>query len=231
MERDTTEFRIKFVNDDKDLLVRVPSPSTFSAVAAQIRQHKGWSPNKHVRLVCAGRELYADDPTDQAAGTVLHCIAVEAATGGNQTRKKSGHSHDAALDAAQVDWLEVVDPGTVLMWIFGSILALLWLMFVFYADMFDKTSVVMLCMMTIAFLIPCVLSYMPCLPLLHGSSRAAALAGAGGGAGHGSQGYHHTYAAPTAISRPSSAAAAQPWLYTAAVPPRPRARPPPQVES
>jgi hypothetical protein len=30
--------------------------------------------------------------------------------------------------------LEVVDPGTVLMWIFGSILALLWLMFVFYGE-------------------------------------------------------------------------------------------------
>ncbi len=28
--------------------------------------------------------------------------------------------------------LDVVDPGTVLMWIFGSILALLWLLFVFY---------------------------------------------------------------------------------------------------
>lgn len=28
--------------------------------------------------------------------------------------------------------LEMVDPGTVLMWIFGSILALLWLLFVCY---------------------------------------------------------------------------------------------------
>jgi hypothetical protein len=34
--------------------------------------------------------------------------------------------------------------------------------------MFDKTSVVMLCLMTIAFLIPCVLSYVPCLRMLNG---------------------------------------------------------------
>lgn len=30
--------------------------------------------------------------------------------------------------------LEMVDPGTVLMWIFGSILALLWLLFVCYGE-------------------------------------------------------------------------------------------------
>jgi hypothetical protein len=34
------------------------------------------------------------------------------------------------------------------------------------AHMFDKTSVVMLCMMTIAFLIPCVISYVPWLRML-----------------------------------------------------------------
>jgi hypothetical protein len=32
--------------------------------------------------------------------------------------------------------------------------------------MFDRTSLIMLCMMTIAFLIPCVLSYMPAVHLL-----------------------------------------------------------------
>lgn len=36
------------------------------------------------------------------------------------------------------------------------------------AHMFDRTSVIMLCMMTIAFLIPCVLSYVPALRMLQG---------------------------------------------------------------
>lgn len=31
--------------------------------------------------------------------------------------------------------LEMVDPGTVLMWIFGVILALLWLLFVCYGEL------------------------------------------------------------------------------------------------
>ncbi|GLC45030.1 hypothetical protein PLESTM_001679100 [Pleodorina starrii] len=66
------------------------------------------------------------------------------------------------VEQPPVDWLDVVDPGTVLMWIFGSILALLWLLFSLYSNMFDKTSVVMLIMMTVAFLIPCLLSYLPC---------------------------------------------------------------------
>jgi hypothetical protein len=48
--------------------------------------------------------------------------------------------------------------------------------------MFDKTSVVMLCMMTFAFLIPCALSYMPGLSFLNTYSYAPASAG-GQGAG------------------------------------------------
>lgn len=35
----------------------------------------------------------------------------------------------------QVDSL---DPGTCLMWIFGSLLSLFWLMYVFYGDLFDR---------------------------------------------------------------------------------------------
>lgn len=38
--------------------------------------------------------------------------------------------------------LEVVEPGTVLMWIFGSILALLWLLFVFYGESSAISSMV-----------------------------------------------------------------------------------------
>ena len=40
--------------------------------------------------------------------------------------------------------------------------------------MFDKTSLVMLCMMTFAFLIPCALSYMPGLTFLNSYSHAPA---------------------------------------------------------
>ncbi len=38
--------------------------------------------------------------------------------------------------------LDVVDPGTVLMWIFGSILALLWLLFIFSGEWVGTSPVV-----------------------------------------------------------------------------------------
>lgn len=38
--------------------------------------------------------------------------------------------------------LEVVEPGAVLMWIFGSILTLLWLLFVCYGELSCTTQLV-----------------------------------------------------------------------------------------
>ena len=34
--------------------------------------------------------------------------------------------------------VDALDPGTCLMWIFGSLLLLFWLMFAFYGDLFDR---------------------------------------------------------------------------------------------
>jgi uncharacterized membrane protein len=98
--------------------------------------------------------------------------------------------------------------------------------------MFDRTSVIMLCMMTIAFLIPCVLSYVPALRMLQGpgfSSLAPRHSSSGGATGGGS--YEHR---PAYSSTPAAAAAAgggQSWptystgsSYTGTIPPRPAAR-------
>jgi hypothetical protein len=102
---------------------------------------------------------------------------------------------------------------------------LLMLLLFLAAHMFDKTSVVMLCMMTIAFLIPCVLSYVPCLRMLsappslppsrqqqyyysslqHSSSQA----------------YASAYSTHTSSSSYGAQHAA---AYGTAVPPRPAAR-------
>ena len=39
-----------------------------------------------------------------------------------------------------MSWPQVdsLDPGTCLMWIFGSLLSLFWLIYVFYGDLFDR---------------------------------------------------------------------------------------------
>lgn len=103
----------------------------------------------------------------------------------------------------------------------AAVVFLLWLCTAgccFAAHMFDKTSVIMLCMMTVAFLIPCVLSYVPALRMLHGS-----------GALHPSPRHTSSYDIRSAVG--SNAASGAGWpgysssgTYTGAIPPRPHAR-------
>ncbi|KXZ47425.1 hypothetical protein GPECTOR_35g863 [Gonium pectorale] len=169
-----SDYRVKFVSDvhEPDLVVKAGAGDLVEVVIQQVRRAKQIPPNRHLRILCAGRELYYDDPVSKATARVLHCIVTD-----TQPQRPAPAPVQVAppqpsqlppqpppqpvVEQPPVDWLDVVDPGTVLMWIFGSILALLWLLFVFYAHMFDRTSVVMLVMMTVAFLIPCVLSYLP----------------------------------------------------------------------
>ncbi|KAG2491298.1 hypothetical protein HYH03_010304 [Edaphochlamys debaryana] len=162
------EFRIKSSDThEPDTMVSVRPGDFVERIIAQVREARALPPNKHLRVLCAGKELYADDPVAKAPTRVLHCLVTDTqpqrqAPPPPQPRKPApAPAPPPVVEQPPVDWLDVVDPGTVLMWIFGSILALLWLLFVFYAHMFDRTSVVMLVMMTVAFLIPCVLSYLP----------------------------------------------------------------------
>lgn len=89
--------------------------------------------------------------------------------------------------------------------------------------MFDRTSVIMLCMMTIAFLIPCVLSYVPALRMLQGpgfSSLTPRHSSSGGSYEH-RPAYSPTPAAGSGQSWPSYSTGSS---YTGSIPPRPAAR-------
>ncbi len=77
------------------------------------------------------------------------------------------------------------------------------------AHMFDRTSVVMLCMMTVAFLIPCALSYVP-WPFLQPQLARPYASHADPALGRS-----------TAVHTPS---AAQRHAYAGDIPPRPAAR-------
>eukprot|EP00882_Tetradesmus_deserticola_P002365 GHRQ01002523.1.p1 GENE.GHRQ01002523.1~~GHRQ01002523.1.p1 ORF type:complete len:242 (+),score=80.43 GHRQ01002523.1:222-947(+) len=219
------EFRVRF-SDEQELQVEIAASATFKDVALKVCAAKGWGNQQHVRFICSGQEMYMQDSVSRACCSVLHCIATDTASR-YSCAKQAGYKSGAQAQA--VDWLEVVDPGTVLIWIFGSILALLWLLFVLNAHMFDKTSVAMLCMMTVAFLMPCALSYAPGLHMprfsqslppsrqqqqqqYHNGStpRSGGLQYAGAPAMHSSSGYGYGL---------QSANANQ-----AAVPPRPSAR-------
>ncbi|PNH02606.1 hypothetical protein TSOC_011401 [Tetrabaena socialis] len=181
-----------------------------------MRTAKSLPPGQHVRILCSGRELYADDSVTKPAARVLHCMLTDVEPqrpAPAPLRKVVQPPPPPVVEQPPVDWLDVVDPGTVLMWIFGSILALLWLLFVFYAHMFDRTSVVLLVMMTVAFLIPCVLSYLP-WPTFLQPARAA-------------PGPYDTYDPATGMSTAMAGQAAwQRHPCGGDIPPRPSARRP-----
>lgn len=94
--------------------------------------------------------------------------------------------------------------------------------FVPAAHMFDKTSVVMLCMMTIAFLIPCVLSYVPALRMLQGPGfNSLGPTGPRHSSGYDARGPVSGGAAAAAGAWPAYSTGGS---YTGAIPPRPAAR-------
>ncbi|GLI58726.1 hypothetical protein VaNZ11_000479 [Volvox africanus] len=214
------EFKIKFVSDrhEPDLIVHVQDGDTMDAVVQQVCQAMHIPQTKRLRILCAGRELYADNLVSKAPAKVLHCMMTDTEPQRPEPapQRKVLPPTPPVAEQPPMDWLDVVDPGTVLMWIFGSILALLWLLFVFYANMFDKTSVVMLVMMTVAFLNPCLLSYVPCPAFLQPQPARAT----------------HVSSEPynPAIGRSTAVPANVAWqrhLYEGEIPPRPPARVPP----
>lgn len=208
-------FKVKLIsNADVDFEVGVPAGATVQVLIDEVRRAKEVPAHRWVRVICAGKELFWDDPVAKATGRVLHCTLCDA-----QPQRPLPQPKMMAPLPAQpmeppppppVDWLDVVDPGTVLMWIFGSILALLWLLFMFYAHMFDRTSIVMLCMMTVAFLIPCALSYVP-WPFLQPQPSARPSP-------------PHADPATGRSSAVPNASAAQRHAYAGDIPPRPAAR-------
>eukprot|EP00878_Enallax_costatus_P027460 GHUV01029575.1.p2 GENE.GHUV01029575.1~~GHUV01029575.1.p2 ORF type:complete len:131 (-),score=27.26 GHUV01029575.1:528-920(-) len=70
----SVEFRIKFPDDQQDVLLTAAAEDTFAVVAQRLRACKGWNESQHVRLICGGQELYMDDVCSRATGNVLHCI-------------------------------------------------------------------------------------------------------------------------------------------------------------
>lgn len=138
------------------MTVQVDVLDFFDSVTEKVRAAKGFPSSQCIRFITAGREMYPDDPVADVAGDVLHCIVSE-----------HGPKHGSDLrmrvqtEQRRIDWFDVVDPGVVLMWIFGLMLGLFWLLFFLRRDMFDNASVAMLTLMTLAFLVPCIASQIP----------------------------------------------------------------------
>lgn len=72
-------------------------------VNCQVREKQGWSDSQHVRFICGGQEMYMQDSVSRASGSVLHCIASDAAHRFTSV-KQAGHKASDQQTAA-VDWV------------------------------------------------------------------------------------------------------------------------------
>ncbi|KAF5830114.1 hypothetical protein DUNSADRAFT_15005 [Dunaliella salina] len=140
----------------------------------QIKHALGLPDTAYVRILCAGREMRDHDPVTLAPSAVLHVtFALEPPPPCPPSPDRSKMTNQSLQQQASAappspppqppptDWLDVIDPGTLLMWIFGLIISVLWLLLVFNSRMFDSTSIIILFIMTIAFLLPVALSFLP----------------------------------------------------------------------
>jgi hypothetical protein len=126
-------FRIRTVDEDKEITISVPLDATFEDVAQQVgascapwscpspcnpalpvltcsalgslqvREQKGWGDDTVVRLLCGGRELQPSQGVAGASSTVLHCVG----TSGTLVRpadRSSYESKDSVADLQQ-DWV------------------------------------------------------------------------------------------------------------------------------
>ncbi|GMH40441.1 hypothetical protein BSKO_08345 [Bryopsis sp. KO-2023] len=149
-------LKVKFANGDQDLSVELNNLSDDAGTLfRKVREAKRWSESHHVRLIAGGRELFATDPVKNVTCDVLHCIVSDFKP------KRGDERNRSSVDQPQTDWFDMVDPGLVLMWIFGLMLGLFWMLFFCCGDMFDNASVAMLAVMTVAFVIPCAASHCP----------------------------------------------------------------------
>jgi hypothetical protein len=73
----------------------------------QIKQARQWQPTKHVRLLCAGRELFPDDPVTKATAKTLHCMATDAMPKAPTAARKVSSAPAPPPEQPPVDWVRM----------------------------------------------------------------------------------------------------------------------------
>ena len=79
--------------------IGLPSLLILGYWPLQIRKSKGW-PDRGLRFILAGRELYEDDIIEAAQAPVLHCMVVDESVQGSVRRQ-----HRPPPTADPVDWV------------------------------------------------------------------------------------------------------------------------------
>lgn len=144
-----TVYRVKFINSEPDFETTELGPDAIcDDIMCQIRDYKMLPHYTVIRLICCGRELYPEDPVDRATSNVVHCIVSDGAP------PERTEYPVRTVDPPPPDWLDMINLGAVLMWLFCTILTILWFGFVIYPFLYDRTSFLILCMMTVSHFIP-----------------------------------------------------------------------------
>jgi hypothetical protein len=146
------KFVVKFVNADPDETIEVQGLETVASVVNQIRIKKQWNLGKRIRLVSGGRELFEEDSVATTSSSILHCIVTDAVPSLGKPRRPS-QGLRTTVDQPQTDWMDTVDPSTVLMWIFGAVLVAVAIFYACSADSYHSTSLTMLGSMTVVYII------------------------------------------------------------------------------
>lgn len=90
-------------------------------VTMQVRQKKQVPPEKHVRIICSGKELYPDDALSKATSNVLHCtineLAPQAPPRQGQPPRRPPVPPPPAVEQPPLDWVRLDLPCSD-MWAF-----------------------------------------------------------------------------------------------------------------
>ncbi|KAL6765692.1 hypothetical protein V8C86DRAFT_2457006 [Haematococcus lacustris] len=160
-------FTLRYTDGRPDEIRTVPTDATVQMLLPQLPS------GQHPRIVCAGQELSLSDPVSSARGRVFvvtfsnvppePCRVPGNAPANVETPLTSlNNSPNSSQEAPPLDWLDMVDPGKILMRVFGGILLLLWVLAgIFRSAFFERTSIMVLGMMTVAYLLPIILSHLP----------------------------------------------------------------------
>eukprot|EP00798_Chlamydomonas_sp_ICE-L_P001465 gene1465-32843_t len=146
----SSTFRVKFVSGEQDF---VTTGLDQTALCEDIIRQ-------------ARRELYPEDPVGRAITNVVHCMISDGVAPIRTESPRRNVDEPALMEPPPPEWLDLIDPIAVLMWILGTILVILWFLFVIYPSLFDRTSFLFLSMMTVAYFIPYILSFIPVLAFL-----------------------------------------------------------------
>lgn len=121
------QLTVKLTSEAGEQCVRMEASlnDTVATICSKVRHNQEWRLSKRIRMFCAGRELFEEETVAEIPGSVLHCTATDSPLQSLSKSRMWDISQRACQRTASVpaEWVEGVDPSTVLAWVCGLMLA------------------------------------------------------------------------------------------------------------